>query len=396
VSLLARLSGRTGAASEPAVSYLDRWIRPLSVALLVIAAIYVWDVAQGPPYVLPLTDLGRDLIGAEASRIGVSPYQTVGDLSAHLPEWDVSPHALDHWVAHSPYSIAAARAWFLAFGAHSEVVFRIVIWAGLAFTTIWLGFRVAARFTVYHGIAVGSLVATMVGVAPDIWYLHASSVGAALLIGVYHLERANRRVAALLLLGLTVAWKPWLAPLALFLPHREKVLHDAAIVGTTAVVANLFGLAWIGGLPVLGDWLFTAYPNNFHDVEHWPLNLSVVGSFISSTYSTVLFVGVTAIAAGLTRFVPRERWWLLGTLTIVVASPLVWPHYWLNLIPIIVLSFRRASYPWLLLLMLFWSSNVAGTSRVVMQSCAVLAVLILVREVVLADRAESRMTAAPT
>ncbi|MEX2251165.1 MAG: hypothetical protein WD895_03730 [Acidimicrobiia bacterium] len=68
------------------------------------------------PYSVPITDFGRDLLGARAAQLGISPYQTIGELASVVSDWTVQPEARDMWVAHSPLSLALARGWLALIG----------------------------------------------------------------------------------------------------------------------------------------------------------------------------------------------------------------------------------------------------------------------------------------
>jgi hypothetical protein len=359
------------------VSTLDRYIGSLSYVLAVLAAVVVVDAAMGPEYIVPMTDLGRDIVGAEAARAGLTPYQTIGDITRAVPGLSVSAHSLDHWVAHPPFAVAGARLWSSAFGSSSEPVMGALLWLAWGFVVLWLARHVGRQTSFHHGLAMASVAAMCAGLAPDIWYLHGGALAAALLVAVLRLERSRVRWVSLLLLGLVVAWKPWLAPLALFLPNRDEAWRDAAVVGGTAVLATFVGLSFIGGLPVLGDWLRVALPANFGDVREWPLNLSIAGSFVPAAMASVFFAALALGGLVGSRKVPRSAWLLLGVLVIVVASPLVWPQYLLALIPVIVVGFGQTSYPWLLLALLLMSSALMGVDAQLAQVAVVAVAMVL-------------------
>jgi hypothetical protein len=334
--------------------------RLAAICLVAVAAMLVWRVANGPSYIIPLTDFGRDLMGADAVRAGLSPYQTVGDLLPHLPQWDLLPQANDHWIAHSPFAIALARSWSAVFGSGSEATFGLVNWFAFGFVATWLGMHATQRFGRSGGVAVAAAFAMAYGLAPDIWYLNGASLAALGLVIVYETERSQRRWISLCLLGVLIAWRPWLAPLALFMPSRRSLPRDLLAVGAVAGAITFASVLWIGGLPVLRDWIFVAMPGNFEHVESWPLNMSILGSLTASRFSTPLFIVLTLAAALLTRRVDRKHWWVMAVITIVVASPLVWPQYWLNLAPLLVLAVPLVSWHGTLLILLLVSSPIAG------------------------------------
>lgn len=342
--------------------------------MFLVGLIFLWRVATGPPYIVPLSDFGRDLLGADAVRIGVSPYQRVGDLVTVVPGWDLLPQAYDHWVAHPPFAIAIARAWSFVFGVHSESAFRILSWFSFGFVAATLGLYARERYSKLGGFIVAAAVVLAGGLPPDIWYLHGASIAAMGLVGVMALESGERRWLSLVVLGLLVAWRPWLAPLALFLPHRRRVFTDLFIIGGTAAGATLLAAGWLGGGAVLMDWFREALPGNFADVHWWSLNLSLVGSMVPARISSIVFVVASVAAAFAASFVPRNRWWAVGFVVVCLFSPLVWPQYLLNLMPLMVVGLAGGAFVPLVVVLLLLSVGVSGVSPQVAQLSLILVV----------------------
>lgn len=357
-------------------------IRLISVIVLVMGLVTVVAVALGPPYVVPVTDLGRDVIGAHGAAAGVAPYQRLGELSSYVPDYIEVHEASSYPVAHPPLAIAVAWGLSAVAGPAIETVVRLMSWFALGFVATWLGLFVASRLTAWHGVAVAGGVAMSLGLAPDIWYLNGGAIAATALIAVFELERSRFRLVGLLLLGLLVAWKPWLAPLACFLPHRRRALFDLSVVASIAVTANLIGAMGIGGVTLFFEWVRVAVPLNLAEETKSAWNLSLIGGFIPSRLSGLVFMGACLIGLAATRFVRRDRWLLLAVVVIAVASPLMWHTYWLTMAPLLVLGFRRSSIASLLLVLLLLSDPLARLGPATMQMFVVGVVGVVLVELV--------------
>jgi hypothetical protein len=140
-------------------------------------------------------------------------------------------------------------------------------------------------------------------------------------------------------MSLCVAWRPWCAPLALFLPGSERPIKDAGWVGLGAVTLTLASLPAVGGLSALYDWLFVATPANVAE----NLDVSFNGALMAPSLGAQVSLIALLAAIGLV-YARRER---LGVRALTGASlavlsffPLVWPPHWIGLYP--ALLFGRA------------------------------------------------------
>jgi hypothetical protein len=354
-----------GTSVESAMS--PRFSKVLAFVLLGLSTFFVWRVVLGPYSIVPLTDFGRDLLGADAVRAGLSPYQRVGDLVTELPTWSVMPEAHDYWIAHSPFAIAFAGFWSWIFGTASESVFRVASWFAFGFIVSWMGLFAASRYSRWDGLAIAAAASMSFGLPGEIWYLNGASLAALGLIGVFVLETAGRRTDALLILGVLVAWRPWLAPVALFLPNRNHLFRDLFVVGLTATILSVVSVGVIGGISVLSDWVQIALPGNFGDVNDWPLNMSLTGSFVTYEWSTAAFAAFSVVVLFISRHVDRGGWWTLGVIAIVVGSPLVWPQHLWNLTPLVVFGMATGPATGVLAMLLLLSTGVAGSNPMVGQ-----------------------------
>lgn len=359
-----------------------RLIRPIGVVALVIGLVTVVTVALGPPYLVPVTDVGRDVIGAHGAAAGVSPYQRLGDLRSYVPYYIEVHEASSYPVAHPPLAIAVAWGLSTMAGPATETVVRVMSWFALGFVATWLGLFAASRLTTWHGVAGAGAVAASLGLAPDIWYLNGGAIAAMALIAVFELERSRFRLVGLILLGLLVAWKPWLAPVACFLPHRRRALVDVGMVASIAVTANLIGTMGMGGIAAFLDWVRLMVPLNLAEETISAWNLSLIGGHIPPQISGLVFVGATIVGLLVSRYIERDRWLLLAVVVIAIASPLVWHTYWLTMTPLLVLGFRRSSFVSLLLVLLLLSDPLARLGPVTMQVIVVCVVGIILVEMV--------------
>lgn len=343
------------------------FVRGVSIFLMVVATILVWRVCQGPPDSIPITDFGRDLLGADAVRGRLDPYQTVGELAPLVPGWELPPEANDHWVAHSPLAIVFAAGWSSLFGASSEAAFEVVSWVSLLLVLTWLTARMSELYSIWGGLAVAAATAMSFGLAAEMWYLGGASLAALGLIGAYELEGSRRRLPALALLGVLIAWRPWLLPVAFFLPNRRSLWRDIAAIGGVAIILTSSSAWWMGGYQIVLNWISTALPGNLEQVRPWPLNMSILGGVGQPEVSFLIFGGVLVAFLAVSRFVDRSRWWLLAVMAVLVGSPVVWPQYWLNLTPLIAVGLGSASLVILVFALLLLSGGIAGASASIAQ-----------------------------
>ena len=265
------------------------------IALLVAQAPVLMDLTlRGVVYENQgITDLGRDLLGVSVVEQGGIPYRQIGDLISEFEAPDLplsGPPRLSGWVVHPPLALAGARVLLAVSGSEAETAGRRL---GVFFT---LGLAVAivvilTRRKPAWAIAVGLATLVWVPTFTDTIWIQGNAFAGLGLLTVVLLDGSGRRTIGRIVLGLLVAWKPWLAVFALALPGSSSVLKDLAWVAATAVVATLASLPFVGGLDALWAWITEALPGNAVEARETPSNLSWT-SFAGSGVATLIYVGV--------------------------------------------------------------------------------------------------------
>lgn len=323
---------------------MPRWLPvTLGVVIAVVGVSHFAFRLAEPRYTPALSDFGRDLIAAQAVIEGLSPYQSLGDILEALPHVDVREPFDEGWIAHSPVAIAVARLSYHVAGESAEDWMRTAIMvSGGALILISMlpvagGPSAACRLTISGALGLG------VGLEDDVaWVQGASIVSLLVGISIYSYSRGYPRLSRLVL-GICIAWKPWLAPLALFLPGSRHPMKDVVAVGATAAILTVMALPAIGGVGALGDWITAALPANTAQYVQFPWNLSVTGPPLGVGLSTI--VGVVLIVALASRVgTGSHTRTSLGSASMLVFLPLVWTHYWVALHG--ALSYRMGRSGW--------------------------------------------------
>jgi len=331
------------------------------------------------PYPIPITDFGRDLLGARAAQLDINPYQTVGELAALVPDSEISADAAELWVAHSPLSIALARLWLAVTGPDSaEDIAEFVQGISLVLLLggVWLfGSR---TWSSWHGLLLASATAMTIGFRSDAFWIQGASLLVLGLVTFNFLERRGHRNVAMVLLGVMVAWRPWLTPVAVVLPGSKSGFKDGAQVALTATAATLLVLPWIGGWHSLSAWLFEALPANVDYYSVHGSNLSLTGQVFPTAVATVLYVAVVALLPSMRRRWPTESWHLLGAVVILTFTPLVWPQYWLALTGVLLWLAKARSLIWVVLLLLLMAWPFTEHSGITGRLTSYLAVALLI------------------
>lgn len=315
------------------------WMRQLAAwagaSLLVVGVSYFLFLVTSSDFVAAVTDFEGDLAGVAAIERGISPYQTLGALADQIPDLDITYDLRNQWVVHSPLSLAGARAASAAFGdravdfARLVTIFGVLAGAGslMRYAQRW------GRLVVFSGLLGAVLLS--VGLALDIYYVQGEVVLAALLASSLGLHRSGRKTLSLLVLGVAVAWRPWCAPIALFLPYSDSPTGDAMRVGSVAVGLTLIALPFVGGLESLWAWLTLALPENVAQYRAFPLNQSLTAAIWPAGGVITALVIVLLVATVRPRVSPDLRP-TLGAISILGFLPLVWQHYWIGLVPVFI------------------------------------------------------------
>jgi hypothetical protein len=300
---------------------------PVLIDLLSVGVVYE---DQG------ITDLGRDLIGAAVAEQGGMPYQQVGDLmlSYQSPDLPLSgPPRPTGWVVHPPLALAGARALLVAFDADAEMVGRrlgVLALAALVVAIIVVLRRRKPSWSLPAAIAMLVWVPTFT----DTVWIQSNAFAGLGLLAVVLLDDRGRWTMSRVILGLLVAWKPWLMVFALALPRSSSVVKDLAVVAVTAGAATLLALPFVGGLESLWTWITEAMPGNAVEARNTPSNVSWT-SFAGTGWATGLYLGAALAIPMIRRWVPRDAWLLIPVWVATALAPFVWDHYWLALAPIV-------------------------------------------------------------
>ncbi|MGC2240472.1 MAG: hypothetical protein WA726_06505 [Acidimicrobiia bacterium] len=370
--------------SSPAVGFR---IAVVVVAILGVVSILM-ALAHGPTYWLPITDFGRDLLGASAASHGANPYEQIGALAAGAPRLSIGTGADDLWVVHSPVALFLAWVWLRLVGpVLAAPTADFLQGTAMVALVAGLGYRMSQRASRWHGLLwAGALCLSLGFVSDAFWVQGAALLGLGLVVALA-LERGGMRGVALVLLGLLVAWRPWLAPLAVALPNSRSAFRDAVTVWLTAVLATLVVLPVLGGWHILGSWLFDALPGNLDYYGPYPWNFSVIGRHLPAVMATAVF-GVATLAAGKIRHMwePEDRL-LLAVLVIVLFAPLFWAQYWLALSPIVLVRARsaRLSHVLLVVLLMAWPFAITAFSARLGSYAAALFLLVCVARLRIKD-----------
>lgn len=294
----------------------------LILQLTVVSRILAGDVAP------VVSDLGRDLLGAGAVADGQIPYQRLGELVDGLPDrWS------DQWVAHSPLSIAVARGLASLEPEAPELLARWLGLLGLVVLTCWLA---RGKWTAAFFLGAAWAAWTWFPTLADLYWVQTASVAALALAGALVLDRREARPAALALLGLIVAWKPWMMVFAAFLPRSRSVWRDVTVVAGWAIVFTLVVLPWAGGTAALWSWITEALPANLVVSKQTYGGGYGFTGLLSSGWASAAYGLVVILCLLGRRRLPRTAWPTLAAAAHLVAAPLVWDHYWLAVLPAVL------------------------------------------------------------
>jgi hypothetical protein len=302
---------------------------PVAIAVAAFGLLwFVFRLAFAPP--VDVTDLDRDLIGARAAIEGYSPYQRLGDIESLIPAVEVTEVWEQFWVSHTPLSVGLARLLWVGFGENAEAVAQLGVLLCLGVLLVVPPLRMG--LSPPAGLFLGGSLALSAGVALDMGFLQgAALVGVGLLV-VFELMTRGHRGLGLAVMSVCVAWRPWCAPLALFLPSTKRPVRDAIWVAAGAVGITLVSVPAIGGFASLGDWLWVATPMNLDENVGVHFNGSLLALPLGPEVSIALLIASVAVLAVFRERVRSQH--LTGaSLAALAFFPLVWPPHWVGLYP---------------------------------------------------------------
>jgi hypothetical protein len=344
------------------------------ISLLVLTLGIAWVAFRlvNPPYV-HVTDLGRDLIGARAAIEGYSPYQRLGTIAQLVPGIDVPTYAESYWVVHTPFSVGAARVLWVTFREGAEAFAGAASIAAIALLMWYRPLRTGLSAPVRMLLA-GAL-ALCFGASIDVFWLQGASLLALALALSLTLAELGRRGLALAVLGVCVAWRPWCAPLALFMPRSETPIRDAGWVVATAGAATLASLPAIGGFSSLRDWV-EVLPQNTAENLFFEWNSTFLARQSGATMSLVVLVVVCLLVAT-SRRLARAKTPTTASLAILALAPLVWPPHWVGLYPALLHGRSDQDATVLAVALVLLANPLVGFASVVWRVMSVLVVFLL-------------------
>ena len=246
---------------------------------------------------------------------------------------------------------------FVAFSLGSHALAIALMCRGMGYSSTLTGWCIAA-----FGLAFLPFTSNMV-------VLNVGALQLLQIAGLLALVRRRAMVAAGFLFGLAILFKPLVAPAAMALGIVMVADgHRRSVAGLVAGLAAGGGIAWLAGCLFLTDWTcwsdWSTGLQNLISSTHL-INSSSNCSLSSwaraatgidaSAFITAGLLGCTMLCAYHGRVAtspeqssesrPFDRLVLatcLGCLIALAGSPLVWPHYQLLCIPLLLWAGRRA------------------------------------------------------
>lgn len=304
-------------------------------ALILVLGLLVFSQSiVSPRYDVPVTDFGRDVAGAQAAIHGVNPYQQLGDLEVTVPNLSVPEDAEQFWVAHSPLSVAIARVAFHTFGEATVDVAKIAVVVSSVGVIAWILLGVGTMKSAATRMALAGAVAMSLGIESDLLWVQGASLLALALGTLMSLLRRDRQWPAVVVLGFIVAWRPWCAPLALFLP-KGRAWWNAAGTALAATATTVVCASFIGGSVALRSWFTDALPQNTEAYLRSRWNLSVTGPYLGIPLALLIFGSLIAVGLFMKRRLTDDNRLRIGSTAILGFFPIVWAHYWTALITVV-------------------------------------------------------------
>jgi hypothetical protein len=290
----------------------------------------------------PLSDFGRDLVAISAIERGETPFQVVTDIDPTVTARMPSGIRPNEWlVAHTYPALGVALAFDRAVDLPLERQEHIARIAGLALViaeAIAFGSLLARGGSPpYMQVLIPGLFLSSIMVVEDTrWIQHAALVGLLSIGAIVAAESNDRRVVSYVLLGLAVSLRPWLAPLALGLPGRRSVFKDGIGVGSMAAAGTMVSIPFTGGWGTIPSWL-DALAANHEAWSGWRGNLAI-WSGVSATIGLAAYVVILIAVATLAGHMQPYRRPFVAAASVLLATPLIWPHYLVAITPVLVYS----------------------------------------------------------
>lgn len=365
----------------------------VSSLVLAMGTLVLLQTLLSPRYEAPMTDFGRDLIAGQAVNEGVNPYQQIAVLQEEVPELQVSESAEDFWVAHSPLSIALARLVFNLAGDSAIDVGRIGGTAGVIALLAWVLMGSGSRRVSPARMVSAGALAMSIGIESDIVWVQGAGLLGLLLGAVVYLCRSKRRALAWAVMGFAVAWKPWCAPMALFLPGR-RMPRDVAWIAIVALFLTVVAAPFIGGWESMRSWVTEAIPANTAAYLRYEWNVSLTGPHLGMFVGLLLFACIILACLAIRQRLTEAGKLRLGSIAILGLFPIVWVHYWTAL-TLLTLGQRESERLAVGIAFLFMATPLVGTNPMATKIGAAAVILILVALLIF-DRSGDGIVSADT
>ncbi len=339
--VLGRAAEQQGQRRPRGHARFGRILRGAAAVVVAIAATLqvanmVFVVVENPDvsWAVPVSDLGRDVIGSRAARNGEIPFAPIGRLDPSVPA-----EARQWWIPHTPPAVAAAgvldRGPFEPDRTARVMTIMALIGVSLAFAVVGGDSRT--------GLILGGASLASIAAWTDFMWVQLGTVTALALLATFHLEGRGRRRSAFFVLGVLIAWRPWLAPMAIALPDHRRPWRDLFWVALGGATAAGVALPFTGGFEGFVTWLTVATPANLAQYRQWIGNLSVTRWMPTAVAWFMFGVGFVTVLMS-RRTMRRELRLVLAAVVIFTLSLLVWSHYWtvlvVALIPAMAVSRR--------------------------------------------------------
>lgn len=330
--------GRRGRVRPEIITGLG-WL--LGAAVLVAAAIQLGHAAylitEDPDLtgVVPVSDLGRDVIGARAAARGMIPFGQLQTLDESVPA-----DAGTWWVNHAPFAIGIA-AGFDAVTDAPDRLGRLLTVVALLVVAFVVGKAAVAERSPWW-VLVALAVIGGLPVWADLDWVQVGAVTGLGYLAVLELVRRGRPRAGLALLGVLVAWKPWLAPLVVAVPGHRSLWRDVGWAATGGALATAVVVPFTGGVEGITTWVTVAGSRNLEQYRQIVGNLSLTRSLPLLLAYLIFVAGIGLVAAARSKVASEVRP-VVAAVVIMSLSLLVWPHYWTVLVVSLVPAMR--AYP---------------------------------------------------
>jgi hypothetical protein len=300
----------------------------LGLALVIVVA-FLGETSIPPP----MTDLERNMHAIEARSRGISPiYAQLADLEP-VP---LDPEVSEWWVAQSPLAVASAVL-PAQFGGITVAQYRWIAWSILLTAGALLGWILPKPRRWVVPWVLGA-TAVSAGWQAELAWVNGQVITTLGLVVFLILGEKGRVTLSSGLLGVLIAWRPWLLPVVAFRVPTGMFRHRLVLVGFTGAGITVAAALFLGGWSVLADFL-RANAANISQYRTSVWNLSLTKSLPAVT-ANIVFAGAAVSAMWLVIRGHRRSASILALAVIGGVGIMIWSHYW---IPLLFLMFAMTS-----------------------------------------------------